>query len=568
MLRPMTNSFRTAISLNGIWNFAIVTEDYSPELPLINPLKVAVPASYNDLFTDASIRDHVGVVCYERMFSVPKTLERREIRLRIGAAANHAVVYFDGMLQSAHSGGFLPFDLLVPSMFAIKEEVRLTILVDNRLTFETLPIGEVSIDQGKAIQRSNHDFFNYAGIHRDVVLYSRPSISIQDVTIRTHGHGKTAKVIYSVETRSSSVSVQILNSNDVVVAEGHGSEGELTVANPMLWDIGKGNLYTLVVKTPHDMVKERFGIRDVEVKKDQFLLNGKPVYFKGFGMHEDHVTIGKASIAAHNIRDFELLRWMHANSYRTSHYPYSEEMLDLSDEYGILVIDELPAVGLNFWSSRTVFASGSVDERTMQTHQNQIGELLRRDKNHPSVVMLSLANEANTHEAGALAYFKPVFEHARSLTKLPLMIVEWVGAAENKVAQLADVIGINRYIGWYTDIADVTAIEAKLTRDLTNYHDKFQKPIMLTEFGADTISGFHQLPSTMFSEEFQVEFIQEYQRVLKKCPFVIGEHVWNFADFMTKQGLQRFGGNKKGVFTRDRQPKMAAHWLRQTWDHK
>jgi beta-glucuronidase len=568
MLRPMTNPFRTAISLNGIWNFAVVGDDYVPELPLKNPRKVAVPASYNDLFTDSAIRDHVGVVCYERLFSVPKTLEKREIRLRIGAAGNRAIIYLDGMLQNAHLGGFLPIDLLIPSLFAVKEEVRLSILIDNRLDMESLPIGEVVLEQGKPVQKSNHDFFNYAGIHRDVVLYSRPSISVQDVTIKTKGHGKTAKVFYEVETRSSSVSVKVLNPAGETVAEGHGASGELVIPNPLLWDIGQGNLYTLVVKTPHDMIKERFGIRDIEVKKDQFLLNGKPVYFKGFGMHEDHVTIGKASLAAHNIRDFELLSWMHANSFRTSHYPYSEEMLDLADEYGILVIDELPAVGLNFWSSRQVFVKGTVDEVTAQTHKNQIGELIRRDKNHPSVVMLSLANEANTHEAGALDYFKPVFEHARSMTKLPLMIVEWVGAAENKVAQLADVIGLNRYIAWYTDLANLSVVEAKLTQDFKAYHDKFQKPMILTEFGADTISGFHQLPATMFSEEFQVEFLQTYQAVIQKIPYVIGEHVWNFADFQTKQGLQRFGGNKKGVFTRDRQPKMAAHWLRQSWTEK
>ncbi|HBY65768.1 MAG TPA: beta-glucuronidase, partial [Acholeplasmataceae bacterium] len=80
--------------------------------------------------------------------------------------------------------------------------------------------------------------------------------------------------------------------------------------------------------------------------------------------------------------------------------------------------------------------------------------------------------------------------------------------------------------------------------------------------------GFHQLPSAMFSEEFQVEFLEEYTRIFKKLPYVIGEHVWNFADFQTKQGLQRFGGNKKGVFTRERQPKMAAHFLRKSWETK
>lgn len=90
--------------------------------------------------------------------------------------------------------------------------------------------------------------------------------------------------------------------------------------------------------------------------------------------------------------------------------------------------------------------------------------------------------------------------------------------------------------------------------------------MMLTEFGADTVMGLHQLPSVAFSEEFQVELIEAYKKVIEKLDFIIGEHVWNFADFQTKQGLTRINGNKKGVFSRDRQPKMVAHFLRKAWE--
>ena len=282
-------------------------------------------------------------------------------------------------------------------------------------------------------------------------------------------------------------------------------------------------------------------------------------------MHEDHITLGKASNTALNIRDFNLLKWMNANSFRTSHYPYAEQMYDLADRFGFLVIDEIPAVGLNFWSSREVFKEGTVDNRTLETHKAQLTELIERDKNHPSVVMISVANEANTYELGALPYFEQVFAHIRSITDLPITIVENVGAKDNKVAQLADVIGLNRYAGWYTDFSDTSVIHEQLTDHLNQYYQKFKKPMILSEFGADTIAGLHKLPAVAFSEEFQVEFLKEYQSVLKKLPFVIGEHVWNFADFLTKQGLTRMDGNKKGVFTRDRQPKMAAHWLKEQW---
>ena len=85
------------------------------------------------------------------------------------------------------------------------------------------------------------------------------------------------------------------------------------------------------------------------------------------------------------------------------------------------------------------------------------------------------------------------------------------------------------------------------------------------EFGADAIEGLHSLPVVAFSEEYQTEFLKEYCRIFDELPYVQGELVWNFADFMTKQGTIRVNGNRKGVFTRDRQPKMAAYYLKERW---
>jgi beta-glucuronidase len=97
-------------------------------------------------------------------------------------------------------------------------------------------------------------------------------------------------------------------------------------------------------------------------------------------------------------------------------------------------------------------------------------------------------------------------------------------------------------------------------------HQQVPKPLILTEFGADTIPGCHAQPPEMFSEEYQVEFLTRYIEVLNSKSYVVGQHVWNLCDFKTCQGIRRMGGiNYKGVFTRDRRPKMAAHRLRQLW---
>lgn len=560
MLYPQNNKHRIAISLNGLWDFSFVGLDYKPTHPLTNKTIIGVPSSYNDLFTTRKERDHFGYVVYEKYIDMPNLLDGT-FRLRIGAAGHRASCYLDSAKVCEHLGGFLPLDFEIPKQYYSKR-VRLTIVLDNRLDYQTLPVGEISKDGKKQI--IHYDFFNYVGIHRNVYLYHLPTNPIDDIVIET----KNNTMFYQIYTTAHDVSIKLKDPHGNIVAETTGHKGSITLDNPLFWDIGQGNLYTLIAETNTDSYEETFGFRDIEVKDAKLLLNGKPVYLKGFGMHEDHITIGKGSISGLNIRDFELLKWINANSFRTSHYPYAEEMYDLADRAGILVINEIPAVGLNFWSEQPVFSPTRVNKLSQENYIKQFDELIARDKNHPCIISYSLANEANTHEKDAYDFFKPLFDHARTKTKLPLMIVEWVDAIHNTVAQLADIIGVNRYIGWYVDFADLSIIPEKLKASLQGYYDKYKKPVIVTEFGVDTIAGLHSLPSVAFSEEFQIEFIKAYQDVFNQLDFIIGEHVWNFADFMTKQGIMRVDGNKKGVFTRDRQPKMIAHYLKSYWEKR
>lgn len=124
---------------------------------------------------------------------------------------------------------------------------------------------------------------------------------------------------------------------------------------------------------------------------------------------------------------------------------------------------------------------------------------------------------------------------------------------------------INRYNSWYADSGHLEVIEFQFRKDLLDWHRRFKKPIMLTEYGADTIEGFHSDPPVMFTEEYQCAMLSHFHTVLDEFPFTIGEHVWAFSDFATKQEAVRIKGNKKGVFNRQREPKAVAHLLRQRW---
>jgi beta-glucuronidase len=583
MLYPQSNEYRQAISLNGLWNFRADPEDrgvarrWHRGLPQ-GSRQMPVPASFNDLTQDPALRDLVGPVWYEREVFVPETHADRRVVVRVGAAAHHATVWWNGELVAEHKGGFLPFEADVTGRVRLRGPNTLVVRVDNRINWTTLPPG-VIVQQGdfptsgkKARQEYFADFFNYSGIHRAVTLTVTARVHIAALRVTPWRKGKQAGFDYRVAVAGgrAPVNVRLRDAEGALVAQGEGSAGSLKVARPKLWAPGHPYLYTLEAElggASPDLYRLSTGLRTVRVQGSRLLLNDQPVYLRGFGKHEDSDLLGKGHSDAVMIKDFALLKWIGANSFRTSHYPYAEEILDHADREGILVIGELPAVGMDFMPKYApAFQPGQIDERTREHHLQTLREMMARDANHPSIVLWSLANEAATYEKRSRAYFKPIVREARKRDpSRPRMIVMSATPHNDTVGDLFDVLGVNRYYGWYHDVAELDTVGPNLEAELRAWHARYRKPIVMTEFGADTLAGFHQDPPVMFSEEFQRDLLRENQRVLDRLPFVVGEHVWNFADFATKQGLKRVGGNRKGVFTRQRQPKLAAHELRARW---
>ncbi|MEO8614684.1 MAG: beta-glucuronidase [Luteolibacter sp.] len=586
MLYPIENEIREIKNLSGLWEFKVDLHNEGMEnewqkCKLTDTIVMPVPASYNDITTDAAVRDHIGDVWYQRDFSIPRSWSDRRIVVRVGSATHHAILWVNGQEVARHKGGFLPFEADITRRIEIGGANRITLAVNNILDWSCLPSGEIKTydetryPSGFRTQETYFDFFNYAGIHRPVKIYTTPLSYISDIKVVTDIDDGDGLIQYSVTTHGevSRVRVKLFDADHVLVAENAGHEGGLRVNKANLWEPGKGYLYHLVAEilgsdgNVEDSYQLPVGIRTVEVKGNQFLINGKPFYFKGFGKHEDSDIRGKGLDEAINVKDFSLMKWMGANSFRTAHYPYSEEIMRLADREGLVVIDEVPAVGMCFWSeTNTVFREDRVNATTLEHHLQTVREMIARDKNHPCVVMWSIANEAATNEEAATPYFTKVAELTRSLDSTrPITIVNTMWPAVDKVSQLVDVICINRYFGWYADHGQLSVIERHADLELKDWYEKFQKPIIIAEYGADTIAGYHQLPAVSFSEEFQCDYLEQFHKAFDQNDFVIGEHVWAFADFATKQGLTRFGGNKKGIFTRQRQPKAAAFKLKERW---
>ncbi|MBN1799350.1 MAG: beta-glucuronidase [Spirochaetales bacterium] len=590
MLYPRSSQTREVKNISGIWKFqpdpgnqGLDKKWFEKGLP--SPCFMPVPSSFNDITQEIKIRDHAGWVWYEYEDYLPAAWKEKNLFLRFSAAAHKAKVYVNGEYVGNNFSGFLPFEFKVNTYVKWGGENKITVAVSNLLDWENLPPGEMRFhndDMHPQQDKTLHyafDFFNYAGIHRPVYWVAVPKDYIQGIELALDYRQKKSIAEYDVNVfGQADCSTVLYTRKGEKICHLSGNKARMELPDLTPWQPGAPHLYTMEFSLSKngsliDCYRLPVGFRSVHIEDSRLLINGRPFYFKGFGKHEDMDIRGRAFDEAVIIKDFNLLNWIGANSFRTSHYPYSEETLMLADEYGIAVIDECPAVGLVDWQrygqDDVIFTEDKAGSKLLAHHKQVLELLVARDRHHPSVVLWSAANEAATYEKNAESYFKEISSHLRTLDPTrPLMIVENSQHNNSKAARFFDVIGINRYYSWYTDPGRLDVISFQLEKDLKDWHNTFKKPLLVTEFGADALAGLHADPPLMFSEEYQARMIEEFQKVVDTLPFVIGEHIWNFADFMTPQEVRRVIGNRKGVFTRQRQPKLAAHLLKKRWQVK
>ncbi len=572
MLYPQSNAYRQMIDLSGFWDFQTDPDAAGKhEQGFASGQPIAVPASWNDQFTD--LRDYLGIGWYQTRFDLPWGWGTQRIFVRFGSVNYLADVWLNGAYLGQHEGGHLPFE------FEINAHIResgnvLVVRVDGELAPDRVPPGNIPPDPRSPFggmmrnyPAGGFDFFPFCGIQRPVLLYTLPQHSITDVTVTTGIEGAAGLVKVQVETSGGTAVSATLRGHGVALTEtAAGGKAAFRVENAALWSPADPNLYDLTVELKDgEQVTDRYnlavGIRTIQVEGAQLLLNGQPIQLKGFGRHEDFPVTGRGYVPAVIVKDYELMKWTGANSFRTTHYPYAEQMMDLADRLGFLVIDETPAVGL-------YFVEEGLERRRELCHQ-YTRELIARDKNHPSVIMWSLANEPFNNDPKAGPFFRELYDLAKQLDPTrPVTVVNigMIPGPKEPTFEFVDVLCVNRYNGWYSQSGRISEGIKALDAELEAIYATFQKPIIVSEFGADTLPGWHAEPSEMFSEEYQVEFLIAYIELMKRKPYVVGQHVWNLCDFKTSQGVVRTASmNFKGVFTRDRRPKMAAHKLRELW---
>ena len=610
-LRATESEKRSVTSLDGIWNFCVDAEDNGEQnqfifrLPNDKRRPIAVPASWNEQIPEL---DHfLGPAWYSRRFyvhNIGDAADHREVYLRFASVNYEARVYVNGCHVGEHQGGHLPFEIVLP-----RECLRvdgsantLVVRVDGRLERSHVPPGGGwgAMAPG-CFPSASFDFYPYAGIQRSVLLCTRPKerritgLNVR-MTLVSPRDGRTAEAadvelavhhqVCAGPDREMEVRATLLGEAatggpaagaDRAVAATTGTTTlKLRVDRPELWAPGAPHLYTLRLELHdrrgalQDVYEQPLGLRTVEIVGEELRLNGAAVTMRGFGRHEDFPLVGRGECAPVLVRDHECMRWLHANSYRTAHYPYSEADLDLADAHGTLVVSESPCVGLSYHDESAVVGARQAQAR------RALRELLERDANRTCVVAWSVCNEpggpksvptADAKAAQTSALVELVRLAKGDWARRPVTFANIPEHCDDANRE-CDFLSLNEYAGWYYDVGTpLDAIGAALEAKLVALHASFGKPMMISECGADTLPGCHMMGGPgLWSEEFQSALLRVYTSLVGRHRWLFGVHVWNLCDFRTPQMHLRAGGlNHKGVFTRLREPKMAAHMLRADW---
>ncbi len=356
-----------------------------------------------------------GICFYRKFFTLPANANNKHVAIQFDGAMQIAHVYLNNKLIYVNYGGYLPFYVDITNNVNYNSLNSLVVMLDNRDNPQVPP--------GKPIRTL--DFNIYSGIYRNVSLIVKNKLHITNAVAANKTAGGGVFVTYNnVSAGSANVNVSVdvanfdnieknakigaqlfynnkqvaqffSNQKQVPAGQSVAFNAKTTVEKPMLWSPNQPNLYTLIVNVYNNNVvthsqTQKIGIRTFSFNaKNGFIINGKPLKIRGTNRHQEYPYIGYALSDNANYRDAYKIKQAGFNFVRLSHYPQSKAFLNACDELGILVMDAIP--GWQFFGD-TVF---------QQNVFNDIRAMVRRDRNHPCIVLW----EASLNESGMTENF-------------------------------------------------------------------------------------------------------------------------------------------------------------------
>jgi beta-glucuronidase len=505
-----------------------------------------VPGDWNT--QRESLLLYEGTVWYRRTFDDPRKDTSSRLFVWFGAVASRAHVFLNGQLLGSHEGGFTPFD------FEITDGVRphdnaLIVKADNARRAEAVP----TLD---------FDWWNYGGLTRPVHLVEVPVTFIEDYVVQL-AKGSTSRLRGWVKLngprRDQRVTVRIPEAGIAHTARTD-STGLATLdftAELELWSPESPKLYDVEIAAETDSVRDEIGFRSLETRGTQILLNGEPIFLRGICAHGEAPYRSGRAFGADDART--LLGWVKelgGNFVRLAHYPHDEAMLREADRMGVLVWSEIPVYWAIRWS----------DPATLASARQQLTESITRDRNRASIALWSVANETPISDERN-AFLKALVDRARELDDTRLLTAALERGEPEGDTQVIDdpfgrdldVIGCNEYVGWYDGLPEKA--------DRVSWRTVYDKPHIMSEWGAGALFGRHGTPHTRWSEEFQAEVYRKQVQMLSRIPFLAGTSPWVLMDFRSPHRLLpgvQDGWNRKGVVS-DRGEHKQAFFVLQEW---
>lgn len=536
-----THHIRGCKELDGMWNFKMDGFDASYSLP--------VPGCWEQ---HPDFLQHRGKGTYTKSVYIEKD---SNLRLEFKGVSHTADVYFDGIKVAHHYNAFTPFSVILLNIAKGNHEIK--VRVDN--TF-----GEHS-----ALHIPN-DYYTYGGITRPVSLEYIDNAYIKH--IRFVPSCKNNVWSASIEVDVENISDSTVNAAVTAELCGINFDSEKIEIQPHTlktfsfesrfddikpWNVGEPNLYMLNTvlslngNIADDMI-ERVGFRTVEFSDTRLILNGKPVYLKGFNRHEDYAVDGCAVTLQHMVQDMDLMQEANANAVRTCHYPNDERFLDLCDERGMMVWEENHARGL--------LLPDMQNPNFEKQCEDCIQEMIENHYNHPSIVIWGILNECAAETREGREMYKKQFEQIKSMDTSRPTTSATCRHFTDITLDLEDIVSFNMYSGWYKNCPIAERNDQEIEWIKKSGGDN--KPIIVSELGAAAIYGYRDRSHCKWSEERQADLIRENLEVYMNDDRITGVFIWQFADCRVTEEGEWFATrarchNNKGLVDEYRRPKLA-----------
>ncbi len=517
---------------------------------------LAVPSDWN------SQRDeyfyYESPMWYQRTFYYTPSSDKREF-LHFGAVANHAIVYLNGTKLGEHHGAFTPFQFEVTDI--LKEgENSVVVRVDNRRSKSTIPA-------------LSFDWWNYGGITRDVDIISTPKTYIKDYWVRLK-RGSMDRVVVDVELdgeHRAGIAVNIkINGTKINKRLKTDDEGRSSIefgADLDLWSPASPKLYDITIESEEDRVEDKIGFRSFEVRGADILLNGEPIFLCGINIHEE---IARDRRRSTNLDDAEFLSEqalaLGCNFIRLSHYPHNEYMVRLCEQKGIIMWEEIPVwQGIDF-----------ADAEVCQKITTMMHEMISRDKNRCAISIWSVSNETYPNAKNRTEFLTSLIEQCRQwddtrAISSALDGIRYIAGDDTKLvlqdplAEHLDIIGINKYMGWYQKWLDKPENTEWVTIE--------DKPVIISEFGAEAVYANYGDGENLnsWSEDYMSQAYRDDLTSFEGIPNLRGTAPWILFDFRSPRrahAMYQQGWNRKGLLSPEGNRKQAWYIMRDYYQSK